>query len=218
MRSILVAVVLAGCSAPPPEAPQNPDPLATHRPLVTDQLPYHLERDKVRAWHDTDDWCRRRTWPATDEFVICNHHPYMNQSTPPMYSMARYDAAGRTIAYATFTPVPCRLYGRCDTLYGRTVYAAEYDFVDHERGLRDHLADRGRAVEPSEVEMPAMQQRTFDALADELRRRFGPPVWQDPHRFGATWLTPSSEIGLFVAGRGNWIVETHEMRGAPPSS
>jgi hypothetical protein len=219
MRSILVIAIVAGCYEPPPLSPADPDAVPeveTHRSLVTDQLPYQLERDKVRAWHDHNDWCLRRTWPLTDEFVICNRHPYLNKTTPAMYSMARYDTEGRTIAYATFTPVPCRMYGRCDAIYGRTLYASEYDFVDHTSGLYDRLADRGRAAEPSDMELPAMQQKMFDALAVELRRRFGVPLWQDPHRFGATWMTQSSKIGLFVAGRGGWVVETHEMRGTPP--
>src|SRR5258707_5482551 len=122
MRCTLIAIAVVACYVPPAVSPPDPDAVpevATHRSLVTDQLPYHLERDKVRAWHDRNDWCLRRTWPLTDEFVICNHHPYMNPTTPAMYSMARYDSAGTTIAYATFTPVPCRMYGRCDAIYGR---------------------------------------------------------------------------------------------------
>jgi hypothetical protein len=216
MRTILIAAItVVGCYVPPPVSAPDPDAVpevAARRPLVTDQLPYLLERDKVRAWHDRNDWCLRRTWPNTDEFAICNHHPYLNRTTPAMYSMARYDAEGRTIAYATFTPVPCRMYGRCDEIFGRTLYASERDFVDHTSGLDDRLADRGRDAGPSEVELPSMQMKMFDALAVELRRRFGTPLWQDPHRFGARWETRSSEIGLFVAGRGGWVVETHEMR------
>jgi hypothetical protein len=219
MRSMIVAVVLGlGCYVPPAVSPNDPDAIPevkTHRPLVTDQLPYHLERSKVREWHLGNGWCMRRTWPSTDEFVICNPE-YLNLKTPPMYAMARYDADGGTIAYATFTPVPCRMYGRCDAVPGRTVYASEHDFVDHSNGLDDRLVDRGRADGNSEIELPSMQVKMFDALAAELRRRFGAPQWQDPHRFGATWATQTSEIGLFVAGRGGWVVETHELRGAPP--
>src|SRR5690349_3577345 len=130
MRTILVALLLASCYSPPPEQPSN-DTDSTRRSLVTDELPFHSDRAAVRTWHEHNDWCRRRTWPNTDEFVACNVHPYMNARTPPMYAMARYDDAGRTIAYATFTPVPCRLYGRCDAIFARTVYPSEWDFVDH---------------------------------------------------------------------------------------
>ncbi|MDB4956427.1 MAG: hypothetical protein JWO36_3996 [Myxococcales bacterium] len=211
MRWWLPLVLAIGCYVAPPAK------LPDRRPLVTDQLPYRVERAIVRAWHLRNDWCLRRIWPSTDEFVICNHNPYLNSKTPAMYALVRYDGDARAIAYATFTPVPCRMYGRCDVITGRTVYASEHDFVDHSSGLYDHLADRGRAVEPHEQSLPSMQQMMFDALGQELRRRFGDPTWRDPRRYGMTWATTSSEIGEFVAGSGGWIVETHELRGAPPS-
>jgi hypothetical protein len=209
----LVLVMVVGCYVPPAVTPGDPDAVPevkTHRSLVTDQLPYHLERDKVRAWHAANDWCIRRVWPQTDEFVVCNTQ-YINLKTPPMYSMASYDVEGKTIAYATFTPVPCRMYGRCDGVF-RTVYASEHEFVDHSNGLYPHLAERGRGDDTAAIQLPSMQLKMFDALAVELDRRFGAPEWQDPHRFGATWMTTSSVIGLFVAGNGGWVVETHEMR------
>jgi hypothetical protein len=221
MRRLMVAVVavMIGCYVPPAVSPADPDAVPevkTHRPLVTDQLPYHLERIKVRAWHLANGWCMRRVWTNTDEFYVCLPE-YLNLKTPPMYAMARYDAEGGTIAYATFTPVPCRMYGRCDSVYGRTVYAGEHEFVDHSNGLYDRLSERARADGNSTVELPSMQMKMFDALAAELRRRFGIPQWQDPHRFGAMWSTPTSQIGLFVAGKGGWVVETHELRGAAPA-
>ena len=106
------------------------------------------------------------------------------------------------------------MYGRCDGVF-RTVYASEHEFVDHSNGLYPHLADRGRAESNSGIELPSMQVKMFDALAAELHRRFGAPGWQDPHRFGATWTTQTSSIGLFVAGNGGWVVETHEMLVVP---
>jgi hypothetical protein len=217
MRWIMIATLAVACAeTPPAESPRELD-AATQRALVTDNLPFGVDRETTRTWHDRNDWCRRRTWPTTDEFAICNRHPYMQRNTPPMYTLARFDANNHTIAYATFTPVPCRLYGRCDVIYGRTVYAAEHDFVDHEHGLRDHLVDRGRAAGSGYVDIPSMQQRMIDALGDELRRRYGQPQWQDPHGYGATWTTPTEDIGLFVAGGGGWVAETHELRGVPPS-
>ena len=209
----IMAVAVIGChSGPEPVTP-------TARPLVTDQLPYEVSRADVRAWHGANGWCLRRTWPSTDEFVVCDAiHPYMNLKTPPMYAMARYDGANRSIAYATFTPVPCRMYGRCDAIYGRTVYPAEHDFVDHWSGLRNHLADIGRG-EPSQVTgLPSMQRRMVDLLVGELDRRCGAPTWRDPHDYGQTWATQTSEIGLFVGGNGGWIVETHELRSHAVSS
>lgn len=210
-RISLVALVAAviGCHAQP--AAENP--VAVQRPLVTDQLPYQVARADVRAWHMRNGWCVRRVWPSTDEFVVCDAiHPYMNLKTPPMYSMTRYDAGNRSIAYATFTPVPCRMYGRCDSILGRTTYPAEHEFVDHWSGLYAHLADRGRATGGEPVGPPAMQQRMFKMLSAELDRRFGTPTWREPHEYGETWATTTSEIGLFVAGRGGWVVETHELR------
>jgi len=212
MRWLLVVIALVGCSIGPPAK------LPERRPLVTDNLTYGVTREGVRAWMASNDWCMRRMWPATDEFVICNRHPYLNMNTPAMYSLVRYDAAQRSVAFAVFTPVPCRMYGRCDRIYGRTVYASEHDFVGLDVGLYDHLADRGRSVEPHVMPMPAMQQLMFDALSPELGKRFGAPTWLDPRHYGGTWQTPTSEIGLFVAGNGGWVVETHEMRGAPPGA
>ena len=209
--AILVVAVMAGChSSSEPQMPSE-----AQRPLVTDALPYQVSRADVRAWHDKNGWCLRRHWPNTDEFVVCDAiHPYMNPSTPPMYAMARYDDAGRSIAYATFTPVPCRMTGRCDRIPGRTVYSAEHDFVDHWSGLRDNLAAIGRAAPEEPVGLPSMQRRMVDLLAGELDRRYGAPSWRDPHDYGQTWETPKSDIGLFVGGNGTWIVETHEMRSS----
>jgi hypothetical protein len=205
-----LAIVLAlgaGCySAAPPATPAA-------RPLVTDRLPYEMPRAQVRALPADHGWCMRRVWPATDEFVVCDAiHPYMNLHTPPMYAMARYDSAGRSIAYATFTPVPCRMYGTCDRILERTVYAAEHDFVDHSSGLRDHLAQIGRDEPTEPVGLPSMQRRMIDLLVGELDRRFGTPTWRDPHDYGQTWATATSEIGLFVGGNGGWVIETHELR------
>lgn len=210
--ALAVAVIAACHTTPEPATP-------VARPLVTDQLPYLVSRADVRAWHGNHGWCLRRTWPSTDEFVVCDAiHPYMNLRTPPMYAMARYDDTGRSIAYATFTPVPCRMYGRCDRIYGRTVYAGEHDFVDHWTGLRDNLAEIGRSESTQPVGLPSMQRRMVDLLAGELDRRFGAPSWRDPHDYGQTWETPTSEIGLFVGGNGGWIVETHELRSGAVGS
>ncbi len=204
---ILAMAVVAGCHANPEPA----TPIA--RPLVTDQLPYRVARAEVRAWHAQHGWCIRRTWPSTDEFVVCDAiHPYMNLHTPPMYAMARYDAANRSVAYATFTPVPCRMYGNCDRIYGRTVYASEHDFVDHWNGLRANLAQIGRDESTQVQGLPSMQHRMVDLLVGELDRRFGAPTWRDRNDYGETWATATSEIGLFVGGNGGWVIETHEMR------
>lgn len=211
MRAFILALLVA-CTPVTRDAPDIPRQ-DTARPLVTDQLPYKLERDKVRAWHAANNWCLRRVWPATDEFVVCSWN-YQNLRTPPMYSMTAYDSQNRSIAYATFTPVPCRMYGRCDHMF-RTTYPSEHEFVDHFNGLYPNLAQRGRAEEMADSAyrvLPSMPQKMFDALQAELQRRFGAPDWQAPHKFGATWATPTSVIGLFVAGNGGWVVETHEMR------
>jgi hypothetical protein len=209
--AILAVAVMTAChSGTEPQAPS-----VAQRPLVTDALPYQVARADVRAWHEQHGWCLRRHWPSTDEFVVCDAiHPYMNLRTPPMYAMARYDNAGRSIAYATFTPVPCRMYGRCDRIPGRTVYNAEHEFVDHWSGLRDNLAEIGRAAPEEPVGLPSMQRRMVDLLTSELDRRFGAPTWRDPNDYGQTWETPTSDIGLFVGGNGTWIIETHEMRSA----
>jgi hypothetical protein len=206
MRTLLL-LFLVGCAAtePVPTAP-------AHRALVTDQLPFLVSRSDVRAWHDHNDWCLARQWPQSDEFVVCNRQPYMNSRTPPQHTFVRYDAAGRSIAYATFAPVPCRMYGRCDRIYGRTWWRDDHVFVDHTQGLLDNLAQRGRNTPPEAVAPPEMQADDFAALANELNARFGAPTWRDPTGYGETWATRTAEIGLFVAGKGGWVVETHELR------
>jgi hypothetical protein len=212
MRLAAVATLVAlGCYVEPPAT------LPDHRSMATDDLAYLASRATVRAWHDHNNWCRRRTWAAADEFVICDPHPYLNLKTPPMYALARCDKTDRLVAIAIFTPVPCRMYGRCDRIYGRTTFGPELDFVDHKSGPYDHLADRGRNVPAHDMELPSMQHRMLDALAREPLRRFGTPTWQDPHRYGMTWSTRTSEIGLFVAGSGGWVVETHELITTPTS-
>jgi len=220
--SILISIAMAGCfvESTPPQAPRPEDAgdSTFRRPLVTDHLPFQAARQTVRTWHAQHGWCLRRVWPSTDEFVVCDQvHPYLDLRTPPMYSMAKYDPASLSIAYATFTPVPCRMYGRCDKIYGRTVYQAEHDFVDHQHGLYDQLAERGQASSSDDqpIGLPSMQRRMHDALAVELRQRYGAPSWQDPHRYGEIWDMPGNTVGLFVGGRGAWVIETHEMTRLP---
>ena len=203
----LALLILVGCAATEP-APQTP----ARRALVTDNLPFLVPREQVRAWHEHNDWCLARQWAESDEFVLCNRQPYLNARTPPEHTFVRYDAAGRSIAYATFAPVPCRLYGRCDRIYGRTWWRDDHDYVDHERGLLDNLAQRGRNEPMESVEPPEMQAEDFAAFAQELNTRFGPATWTDPRGYGATWETTTAEIGLFVAGKGGWVVETHELK------
>ena len=212
MRTLLLLFFL-GCAATEP-TPQAP----AHRALVTDSLPFLVPRAQVRAWHDHNDWCLARQWPQSDEFILCNRQPYLNARTPPEHTFVRYDAAGRSIAYATFAPVPCRLYGRCDRIYGRTLWRDDHQYVDVEQGLLDNLAQRGRNTEPEVVGPPEMQADDFAALAQELNARFGEPTWRDPNGYGATWATRTAEIGLFIAGKGGWVVETHELRPAAESA
>jgi len=47
------------------------------------------------------------------------------------------------------------------------------------------------------------------------RQRYGAPSWQDPHRYGEIWDMPGNTVGLFVGGRGAWVIETHEMTRLP---
>ena len=204
MRTLLLLMFL-GCAATEP-TPNTP----ARRALVTDSLPFLVPRNDVRAWHQHNDWCLARQWPQSDEFVLCNRQPYMNARTPPQHTFVRYDETGRSIAYATFAPVPCRMYGRCDQIYGRTWWRDDHAFVDHVQGLLDNLAQRGRNTAPEDVAPPEMQADDFGALAGELNTRFGAPTWRDA--YGETWATRTAEIGLFVAGRGGWVVETHELK------
>ena len=215
MRFVAVALVLTalGCASEPQVTPTT----RAHytRPLVTDQLPFMYERANVRARELANDWCLRRYWPHSDEFVVCNPRPYINQSTPPMVTIVRYDATDRAQAYAVFTPVPCRMYGKCDVSMD-TQNVWELDFVDHSAGLRGGLIFIGENAKHNDDALWSMQQRTVDALTVELANRFGRPVWSDPHQYGAVWQTATSDIGLFVMATGEWVVETHELRRTGP--
>ena len=215
MRLAAVALVLSvlGCASDSQVTPATRPHYA--RPLVTDQLPFLEARAVLRAQQSQNDWCLRRTWQRSDEFVVCDPQPYLNRSTPPMVTIVRYDAADRARAFAVFTPVPCRMYGRCDTSMDAT-NVVEYDFVDHDHGLRGGLVFIGESADHAARALPSMQQRMIDALTVELSGRFGDPVWRDRHHYGAAWSSATEDIGLFVVGNGNWIVETHELRTTTP--
>ena len=87
----------------------------------------------------------------------------------------------------------------------------ENELVDPEQGMYVDLADRLRRVD--RLSWPRrMAVLLFDALAPELDHRCGKRTWQDDRGFGATWQTKRTEIGLFVATNGHWIIETHEIR------
>lgn len=208
MRAAIVAAVLAACGAPEPVHPED-----YARRLVTDDLPYGSERAAVRAWFEAHDGCRARTWDATDEFVGCDPHPTQNHATRPEITLVRYDAAGKAEAFAAFVQVPCRMYGKCDAMV-EPQQLRELDFVDHRAGLRAGLVEVGEREPAHTYGLPSMQQRTLDGLAVELGHRYGPPVWEHPHRFGEVWTTPSERIGLFVIDDGGWVIETHELRPA----
>lgn len=207
MRGVAVVILLSACASSP-QVVRSTEARYT-RPLITDQYPFHLERATARAALAGTGWCQRREWPHTDEFTKCDPHPYLNQSTPSIATFVQYDAQDRATAYAVFTPVPCRMYGRCDYTLGRT--ASDRDFVDHDIGLRSHLADVGRLVSPHEEPMPGMQQRMIDALGVELKKRFGLPQWKEPREYGWVWTTQTSQVGMFVVDSGAWVVETHEL-------
>jgi hypothetical protein len=216
MRFAAVALVsVVGCASTP-QVTAETEPQYT-RPLITDQLPFRAERAAVRAQQDQNDWCLRRTWDHSDEFQICDKHPYLNRSTPPMITVVRYDSHDRATAYAVFTPVPCRMYGRCDQqLDAHNI--VEWELVDHDYGLRGDLVYIGENADHRDEPLLSMQQRMVDALTVELAKRFGKPVWRDRHQYGAAWATATADIGLFVIGDGGWVVETHELHHTDPPS
>jgi hypothetical protein len=108
------------------------------------------------------------------------------------------------------------MYGRCDSL-DESTNVWERDFVDHDYGLRGGLVFVGETAEHRHQDLRSMQQRMVDALTVELSTRFGSPVWRDPYQYGSAWSTATADIGLFVVGDGEWVVETHELhRTGPP--
>ncbi|MEO6210429.1 MAG: hypothetical protein ABIQ10_09930 [Gemmatimonadaceae bacterium] len=212
MRSAAVLLLVSACASSPQVTPATE--VQYTRPLITDQYPFLLERANARVALSRTGWCQQREWPHTDEVSRCDPRPYLNQSTPSIRIFIEYDDEDRAIAYAVFTPVPCRMYGRCDYTLGRT--AATRDFLDVDTGLRRHLVDIGRGVSPHEEPMAGMQQRMIDALGVELRHRFGAPVWKEPRDYGWVWTTTTSQIGMFVVDGGNWVIETHELAQQGP--
>lgn len=199
----LLLVVLAACAQ-----------LPAHRPLVVDNVPYGADRAAVRAWHVEHGWCFAFAFPTTDVFSHCEPHPYLNESTPGMLSMIRYDDRGWSTAYAVYTPVPCTMQGRCDQLLLPSGLNPDAEFVNPD-GLMPDLADRGRGLERHDTVLPDMPSRMYDALRTEIAGRYKlHRTWADPNGFGETWETPVTDVGLFVSSNGAWIIETHEIKPA----
>ena len=203
MRLLLALCLVASCV---------PEQLPAHRPMVVDNVPYGIDRWVVRAWHFAHGWCMAREWPTTDEFVRCDVHPYINPTTPTMFSMIRYDDQGWSTSYAVFTPVPCTMQGRCDEVVGHSYLNPDREFIEPGVGLTLDPTERGRAIERPDTAMPDMQERLYSALRTEIAGRRVVQTWVDTHGFGETWESPNTEVGLFVSSNGAWIVETHEIK------
>jgi hypothetical protein len=203
MRLLLALCLVASCVS---------EQLPARRPMVVDNVPYGIDRWVVRAWHFAHGWCMAREWPTTDEFVQCDPHPYINPTTPTMFSMIRYDDQGWSTSYAVFTPVPCTMQGRCDKVVGHSYLNPDHEFVEPGVGLTLDPAERGRAIERPDTSMPDMQERLYSALRKELANRRVVHTWADARGFGDTWESPNTIVGLFVSSNGAWIVETHEIK------
>ena len=190
---------------------------SVRRSLVTDNIRPGAERSKVRAWHLAHDWCQRRTWSSTDEYQVCDPHPYLDRSTPAMHALFGY-AGGRARSMALFIPVPCRMYGRCDRVRPKKASSRDLPFVELETGLVADLAGRGQRSAPTGY-LPSMQRRMLDGLAEELEARYGEPIATNRKGTARIWRTPRHEIvGLFLSPNGTWVVETHEFATAPEGS
>jgi hypothetical protein len=212
MRSLLVGLLaVAACTGETGVTAKNAADY--ERRLVTDDLPFGSDRGAVRAWFDAHDGCRRRTWEMSDEFIDCDRHPMINRRSRPSITFVRYDASGRADAFAAMVQVPCRMYGKCDRVL-EVNELREPDFIDHHAGLRSDLAGIGQREPEHAYDLPSMQQRTIDALAVELSKRYGPPIWRHPHGYGEVWTTPAEQIGLFLFEGDDWVIETHEARAA----
>jgi hypothetical protein len=197
MRLLMVVWLLASCV---------PEQLPAHRPMVVDAIPYGANRAEIRAWHLAHGWCIRRVWPTTDEFVRCDLRPEANPTFPAVFSMIRYDAAGWSISYAVFAPVQ-HIF---NFMPFERLLDPDHELVDPAEGLYLDLADRGRAIERPRANPRLRTRRLFAALADELDQRCGKPTWKSA--WGETWQTKRTELGLFVASNGHWIIETHEVK------
>src|SRR4051812_6724399 len=173
-RAAAMLFVLAACATQSQEQVTAQNRPQYRRPLVTDSVPFLAERARVRAYMSDHDWCAKRTWPHSDEFEYCDRHPYLNRSTPPADTIVAYNAADRVTTFAVFTPVPCRMYGHCDSLT-EFENVRERDFVDHDHGLRADLVVVGESAKHRDEELMSMQQRMVDALTVELADRFGAP-------------------------------------------
>ena len=210
MRSLLLLLpvlgLLAACMPPPPPP----------RPLVVDNVPYGANRQAARAWHLAHGWCVRRTWPTTDEFERCDPRPQANPTIQPIFTIIRYDASGGSVSYALFTPVQFLDPDRGARLHWwESKTNPDHEFVDPASGLLTGLASRGRAISQPSYPPEEEQWRLFDALAAELDKRCGKRAWAEDRGWGAIWHTKASEIGLFIASNGHWIIETHELELQP---
>src|SRR4051812_36927642 len=103
MRLAAAAIVISaiGCASEPQTVKVRWQP-KSGRPLITDSLPFLAERALVHAYMRDHDWCQQRTWDHSEDFAICDDHPYLNQSTPPMHTIIGYDSSERATAYAVF--------------------------------------------------------------------------------------------------------------------
>ena len=213
MRLLLLLGLLAACMPPPPPP----------RPLVVDNVPYGANRQAVRGWHQAHGWCMLRTWPTTDEFERCDPRPEANPTFQPIFTIIRYDASGGSISYALFVPVRFMevegSYVRGDHLHWwESKTTPDHDFVDPATGLMTDLASHGRAIDQPSFPPEEEQWRLFDALAAELDHRAGKRAWAEDRGWGAIWKTKASEMGLFIASNGHWIVETHELEARAPGA
>jgi hypothetical protein len=206
---LFLACLVIGCMPPPPPP----------RPLVVDNVPYGANREAARAWHLAHGWCIRRTWPTTDEFERCDPRPQANPTVVPIFTIIGYDANGGSVSYVLFTPVQFLSRERAMHLrWWESKTNPDQEFVDPASGLLTGLAARGRAIHQPSYPPEEEQWRLFDALAAELDKRAGKRAWAEDRGWGAIWRMKASEIGLFVASNGHWIVETHELTPQGPPS
>jgi hypothetical protein len=203
-RSAIVAtlVTLVGCGG---------SQAALRRPLVTDQTPLGTPRDQVRAWYAAHDWC-----PDTSELVVAPRgphdlvHPCNGPDQFRIRTALTYDRDARLAMAWVYVLVPEDRSSRAVPSWPRVGPQLSTRFEPgpgaDARSRAPLRAPPDRVYEPRTSD--EMSDRVFEALAVELRARYG-----DPHstRNGVPEWRYRREA-IYLVPMGAWIVEFHVRR------
>jgi hypothetical protein len=204
-RSAILAtlVTLVGCGG---------SQSALRRPLVTDQTPLGTPRDQVRAWYAAHDWCVDRSesvWvPRVPHELM---HPCKGLDQHRIRTALFYDRDARLSMAWVFVLVPEDRSPHSTPLSSRVgpPLSVRYEpgpgADERSRAPLRVPPDRDYDESRTSVEM---SDALFDALAVELRARYG-QARTTPYGV-PVWKSRREDVSLVQGGV--WIIETHVRR------